>query len=147
MSSKNTILLTGGTGKISRCLAPYLSSAGHHITMASRSGTCPLLPNCQGIAFNWLDSSTYSNLDLPSISTILLIAPPIIDPFPPMKDFIDLSILQGVRRLVLISGSLLDVGDGPMMARVSKYITTLGVEYAILRPSWFMGMLLVFMLL
>lgn len=57
-----------------------------------------------------------------------------------MKEFIDLSILKGVKRLVLISGSLVDVGDGPMMARVSKYITSLGVEYAVLRPSWFMGM-------
>jgi len=63
-----------------------------------------------------------------------------------MKELIDLSILQGVKRLVLISGSLVDVGDGPMMARVSKYISSLGVEYAVLRPSWFMGMFFVFVL-
>jgi festuclavine dehydrogenase len=37
---------------------------------------------------------------------------------------------------------VLDAGDGPMMGKVSKYISSLGVEWAILRPTWFMGMLL-----
>lgn len=32
----------------------------------------------------------------------------------------------------------MDVADGPMMSEVSRYITGLGVEYAILRPTWFM---------
>jgi uncharacterized protein YbjT (DUF2867 family) len=34
---------------------------------------------------------------------------------------------------------VLDVGDGPMMGQVSKYISSLGVEWAVLRPTWFMG--------
>lgn len=62
-----------------------------------------------------------------------------MDCFPPMKTFIDLAMQKGVKRFVLLSASLLDVGDGPMMGKVSKYVTSLNVEYAILRPTWFMG--------
>ncbi len=29
-----------------------------------------------------------------------------------------------------------------MMGKVSKYISSLGVEWAVLRPTWFMGLLL-----
>jgi festuclavine dehydrogenase len=57
-----------------------------------------------------------------------------------MKAFINLATKKGVRRFVLLSASLLDVGDGPIMAQVSQYIASLGVEWAVLRPSWVMGM-------
>ncbi len=55
-----------------------------------------------------------------------------------MKQFIDLAIQKGVKRFVLLSASVADLGDGPSMAKVSKYITERGVEYAILKPTWFM---------
>jgi festuclavine dehydrogenase len=140
MSANYTVLLTGGTGKISSHLAKLLSATGHRTIIASRSGNCPSLPNCIGIKFNWLDYSTYANVDFSSLSSIFLIAPPIRDPFSSMKAFIDLGVKKGVKRMVMISGSLLDVGDGPMMARVSKYVAELNIEWAVLRPSWFMGM-------
>ena len=57
---------------------------------------------------------------------------------PVSKAFIDLAISKGVPRIVLLSSSVWDVGDGPMTAAVSQYIISLGVEYAILRPTWFM---------
>jgi festuclavine dehydrogenase len=40
---------------------------------------------------------------------------------------------------VLLSASLMNVGDGPMVSKVSKYISFLNIDYAILRPTWFMG--------
>lgn len=55
-----------------------------------------------------------------------------------MKSFIDLSLTHHVKRVVLLSASLIDVGDGPNFSEVSGYVTRLGVEYAILRPTWFM---------
>jgi len=39
---------------------------------------------------------------------------------------------------VLLSASLLDVGDGPIMSQVSKYISSICIEWAVLRPTWFM---------
>jgi festuclavine dehydrogenase len=143
MSSKSSILLTGGTGKVSRRIIPLLSSNGNTILVASRSGKCPSLPNAAGVKFDWFDSTTYaSSFSKSEINAIFLVAPPIIDCFPPMKALMDLAVEKGVQRFVLLSGSVLDVGDGPMMGKVSKHISSLGVEWAILRPTWFMGMLL-----
>lgn len=51
----------------------------------------------------------------------------------------DLAVEKGVERFVLLSASILEVGDGPMMSRVSGYVAGLGVEWAALRPTWFMG--------
>lgn len=139
MSSKGSILLTGGTGKISSRITPLLASNGDTVLVASRSGKCPSLPNTIGVKFDWFDPATYTNpFSHSQVNTIFLIAPPIMDCLPPMKGFIDLAVQKGVKRLVLLSGSLLEVGDGPMMAQVSKYISLLGVEWTVLRPSWFM---------
>jgi festuclavine dehydrogenase len=140
MSSKGNILLTGGTGKISSRIAPLLSSNGNHVLVASRSGNCPSLPNTTGVKFDWLDSTTYPALFSHSqMKAIFLVALPIMDCFPPMKVFIDLAVERGVRRFVLLSASLLDVGDGPIMSQVSKYMTLIGIEWTVLRPTWFMG--------
>jgi festuclavine dehydrogenase len=138
-STKGTILLTGGTGKISYRLAPLLSTHGYITLVASRSGTTPSVPQCKGVKFDWLDSSTFNELfEYGPILAIFLIAPPIMDCLPPMKEFIDLAVRQGTKRFVLLSASLIEAGDGPMMGQVAKYIISLEMEYAILRPTWFM---------
>lgn len=141
MSSKGSILLTGGTGKISSRITPLLASNGNTVLVASRSGKYPSFASTSGVKFDWFDSTTYTNpFSHSQISAIFLVAPPIMDCLPPMKAFIDLAVEKGVKRFVLLSASLLDVGDGPMMGQVSKYLSGLGVEWAVLRPTWFMGM-------
>lgn len=142
MSSERTkgiILLTGGTGKIASRIAPLLSAHGDTTLVASRAGTTLPIAHCQGIKFDWLNAATYETLfEHGPISAIFLVAPPITDCFPPMKEFIDLAVLKRTERFVFLSGSVTDSGDGPMMGRVSKYITNMGVDYAILQPTWFM---------
>lgn len=143
MSSKptGTILLTGGTGKISSRISSLLSANGNDVLLASRSGTSPALPRCKGIKFDWLDASTYNNpFDNASISAVFLVAPPVMDCVPPMTAFIDLAVKNGVKRFVLLSASVLEAADGPMMSRVCDYIKALKVDYAILQPTWFVGM-------
>jgi hypothetical protein len=140
MSSTNeTILLLGGTGKVSSRITPLLSSAGYTTLIASRSGTSPSLPNVTGVKFDWDDASTYSKPFTTPISAIFLIGPPSLDMFTPMKRFIDLAREKSVKRFVLLSASVMEVGDGPAMAEVSKYMSEIGVEWAVLRPTWFMG--------
>lgn len=142
MSSKPTtgsFLLTGGTGKISSRIAPLLSANGNHIFLASRSGTSPNLPHCKGVKFDWLDANTYNTpFENASITAAFLVAPPILDCVSVMKEFIDLAVKKGVKRFVLLSASVQEEGDGPIMAQVSDYVKNLGVEYAILKPTWFM---------
>ena len=139
-SPKGTILLLGGTGKVSRRITPLLSHAGYTTLLASRSGTSPPLPAVSGVKFDWNDATTYSApFSTPGISAIFLIGPPSLDMYNPMKTFIDLALSKGVKRLVFLSASLMEVGDGPAMGEVSGYVSGLGVEWTVLRPTWFMG--------
>jgi len=137
MASK-TILLLGGTGKVAKRMAPLLSSSGYAALVASRSGDTPALENCQGVKFDWFDQSTWTPMFAKPISAIFLVSPPVYDSLAIMKGFIDLAVSHHVKRFVLLSASVMEVADGPMTAQVSKYLVGLGVEYAILRPTWFM---------
>jgi festuclavine dehydrogenase len=139
-SAKSAVLLLGGTGKISSRIAPLLSQNGHTILLASRSGTCKTtLPHVRGVHFDWFDESTWSSLFTShSINSVFLVAPPIMDCVSLMKSFIDLCLHHQIKRLVLLSASVADVADGPAMGQMADYVKGLGVEYAILRPTWFM---------
>lgn len=139
--SGDAILLIGGTGKIASRIAPLLSSNGNNILIASRSGASPQLPNCQGVKFDWFDSTTFTSpFESASISAAFLIHPTTLYPLSIMKPFIDLAISNGVRRFVLLGSSIIDVGQEVLMGKVSEYIISQNVDYAVLRPSWFMGM-------
>ncbi|PQE26091.1 Ergot alkaloid biosynthesis protein [Rutstroemia sp. NJR-2017a BBW] len=143
---KSAILLLGGTGKVSRRIAPLLCSADSTATvlLASRSGSVPQscvgLPNSIGIHFDWLDPATYSNpfQTTYSISALFFIAPPVYDALPPAKSFLDLARAHHVPRVVFLSGSVLHAGDGPVLAQIATYIKEMGCEYTVLRASWFM---------
>jgi festuclavine dehydrogenase len=133
-----TILLIGGTGKSATPLANLLLHANHPVVLTTRSGNVPT--PFKGVQFDWLDSSTY-NIPFESygdIDRIYLIAPPVVDMFPPMKSLIDLAVEKGVKRFVLMSAGMLELG-GPAMGKVHQYLSTLDVEYCAVRPSWFFG--------
>ncbi|KAJ7033143.1 hypothetical protein C8F04DRAFT_1261236 [Mycena alexandri] len=131
-----TILLTGGTGKSATPLATLLLEAKQSVVLANRSGRVP--EPFKGVRFDWLDPSTYA---VPfdshrNIDRVYLVAPGITDMFPPMKAFIDVAVQKGVKRFVLMSAGVLEMG-GPAMGQVHQYLNTLSVEYCALRPSWF----------
>ncbi|KAJ7728781.1 hypothetical protein B0H16DRAFT_240299 [Mycena metata] len=131
-----TILLTGGTGKSATPLATLLLEAKQSVVLANRSGRVP--EPFEGVRFDWLDPSTYT---IPfdshgDIDRIYLVAPGILNMFPPMKAFIDVAVQKGVKRFVLMSAGVLEMG-GPAMGQVHQYLNTLNVEYSALRPSWF----------
>ncbi|KAF8171018.1 hypothetical protein K438DRAFT_1909238 [Mycena galopus ATCC 62051] len=136
-----TILLTGGTGKSATPLAKLLLNANIPLILATRSGSVPA--PFRGVQFDWLDASTYQipfDADK-SIDRIYLVPPPILDMFPPMKAFIDFAIIKGVKRFVLMSAALLEMGD-MAMGKVHEYLRDRNVEYCALRPSWFFNNLL-----
>ena len=97
--------------------------------------------------FDWLDSSTFENpfqnkfLDGESISAVYLISPAVPDPVPSMTAFIDLAVEKhGVKRFVLLSGSTAEKG-GAHVGKVWQHLVDIGVEYCVLRATWFMGAL------
>lgn len=137
MSSTDTILLLGGTGHVAGRLAPLLQRHGYSVIQASRSGRSA--SGCTGRKFDWLNHDTFSELfENVTVGAVFLVAPPILDMLPPMKIFIALAREKGVRRFVLLSASSLEAG-GPAMGQVHQYLLDLKVDYAVLRPSWFMG--------
>lgn len=126
-----TILLLGGTGRTSTRIARLLDQANIAYILASRSS--------KDCTFDWLDESTYSNpfSTNAGITSVYLIVPAVQDVFTPMKKFIDIAKHHGVTRFVLLSSSAIDAG-GPAHGKVHEYLAGLGVEYAVLRPTWFM---------
>ncbi len=113
---KGTILVTGGTGKVSSRLVPLLSANGNSVIVASRSGSSPQLVGTSGVKFDWFDPESYTSLlsDL-DIDAIFIVVPPVMDCLPPVKPFLDLAVRAGVTRFVLLGASLLETGDGPMV--------------------------------
>lgn len=137
------ILLTGGTGKTSSRTARILQAAGKQVILASRnpSSSAPT-PTSQSVKFDWTDPSTYENAFTTSfgkIESAYLLSPArTVEVFPVMKAFIDFLVEKGVRRLVFMSASTVEAG-GPAVGKVHEYIVGLGVDYAVVRPSWFFG--------
>ncbi|KAL9108021.1 MAG: hypothetical protein Q9227_007126 [Pyrenula ochraceoflavens] len=138
-----TILITGSLGKVSSRIAPLLHASGHPFLIASRSGKAPPSSPYHFVQFDWLDESTFSvpfsspEAQQSPITTVYLLAPPVLDPVPHMKRFIDFAKSQGVRRFVQQSASSLPEG-GPLYGQVHAYLKGLGVEWTVLRPTWFM---------
>ncbi|KAM3077553.1 hypothetical protein ACMFMG_006890 [Clarireedia jacksonii] len=137
---ESTVLLLGGTGKVASRTAALLHASSYPSLLAHRSGA-PLssLADVPACKFDWTDASTYSNpfQQVQDIQAVFLVAPPIVDMFPPMKGFIDLAVERGVKRFVLLSASSLPAG-GPAMGMVHEHLSSLKLDYAVLRPTWFM---------
>ena len=132
-----TILVTGGTGKTGLLLSRLLKEANHSVLITSRSGTAP--SPYKAVKFDWFDSETFENpfkADS-SIDRVYLIAPAVVDQLTIVKPFIDLAISKGVKRFVLLSASQVDIGSPPM-GKIHEYLLDVKVDYAVLRPTWFM---------
>lgn len=143
-----TILITGSSGKTASPLADALHATSHEFIIASRTGTAP--NSYPAVRFDWLDESTYENPFMaaearqsPITGMYIVPVPGHIDALTPVKPFIDLAKARGVKRFVLLSSSLIESG-GPHTGKIHAYLQQLGVEWAVLKPTWFMGMFLVF---
>jgi festuclavine dehydrogenase len=135
-----TILLTGGTGKTSLRLASLFDSASIPILLTSRRG--PLASSTHPtVQFDWNIPSTWSNpfSTASDISAVYLLSGELSNPAPILNAFIDFAIEKGVRRFVLCSGSSCEYG-GPFHGKIWQKLDEAKVEWAVLRPSWFMGM-------
>ena len=139
------ILLTGGTGKTALRVARLLQDANISFLLASRRGATAAPEGMPAVKFDWLDSSTfdqpfnYDFKDQETVSSVYLISPEIAEPAPPMNEFIDLAVRKHqVKRFVLLAGNSIEK-DGYHVGKVWQHLVDLGVEYCIIRATWFMG--------
>ncbi|GGH49522.1 ergot alkaloid biosynthesis protein [Frigidibacter albus] len=124
------ILVTGGTGKTGRRVAGLLGAAGIDARIGTRTPDSP-----QDRRFDWADLSTAAAFD--GCDAAYLVAPTDrTDHLAVMRPMLEAAQARGVRRFVLLSSSLLEPG-GPMMGEVHGWLANT-VEWAVLRPSWFM---------
>jgi festuclavine dehydrogenase len=147
LSSRGFILVLGGTGKVGKRIANQLASAAVPTLVASPSGKAPPNDWLTGVKFDWFDQSTWQNpwkaAGEHGIRAIYLIAPPILDSAPAMIQFVDSAMAKGTRRFVLQSCTPIEAGDEWGMGQLHAYVRRLGNEgradWAVLRPTWFMG--------
>ncbi|KAH8766839.1 hypothetical protein F5883DRAFT_79099 [Diaporthe sp. PMI_573] len=147
-SSKGTVLITGGTGKVGSCIAKLCQTSSTSYLVASRSASSATAATVHPmVKFDWLDRTTWPNPFItatqPSpIAAVYLISPPVPEASSIMNDFIDLARKEyGVERFVLQSATSVEAG-GPFFGGTAKYLQELGarggVGFGIMRPTWFM---------
>ncbi|KAJ7097628.1 hypothetical protein C8R44DRAFT_643202 [Mycena epipterygia] len=123
-----SILVTGSTGKTGRCIVNLLRNCSV-ITVSRQLGS--------SARFDWEDRATYilPFEAAPDIVSVDLIIPAHIPP-QYVYEFIDLAISKGVKRFVLMSGSL-DIPGDPIQGPIRAHLQDSGVPFCILRPSRF----------
>ena len=118
-------LIVGGTGKSGRRVAQRLTALGVGVRIGSRSGTPP---------FDWGDPSTWA----PALENV---AAAYVTYFPDLavpgaveavREFSELAVESGVRRLVLLSGR----GEEEAQ-KGEQAVQDSGADWTIVRASWF----------
>ncbi|EYE93989.1 NAD(P)-binding protein [Aspergillus ruber CBS 135680] len=139
-----TILLIGGTGKTAVRLARFLQNNNHQFLLASRRGQSAAPAGMPAVRFDWMDKASwkeafkYRSAAGEDVRAIYLMEPLVAEPWKPMNEFIDYARQeQGVGRFVLVAGTSSQPGK-PGMGMVWQHFMDTGVDYAVLRPSWFM---------
>ena len=134
-----TYLLIGGTGKTAMRAAALLAGAKKPFVLASRRGPDATPNGYSAIRFDWTDESTWTRaFDHGPLQAVYMMEPQVDKPWLPMMKFVDLAKQKGVPRFILCAGTSTALGkDG--MGRVWEHFVSSSVDYAVLRPSWFMG--------
>jgi uncharacterized protein YbjT (DUF2867 family) len=126
-----SILILGGTGKTGRRIAAHLRAAGRPVRTASRSGG--------DVAFDLADPKTWSSA-LDGVTAAYLIEPDLqaaaMDPQGRVPDFVSQAVAAGVGRFVLLSAGGADTEHHPLRP-AEQAVRGSGVEWTVLRPTWF----------
>jgi len=124
--SSGITLVLGGTGKTGRRVAGRLQGMHVPTRIGSRSGDP---------AFDWDDQRTWTAA-LEGVSVVYITyVPDLAVPGAPdaIRAFVDTAVFAGVRRLVLLSGR----GEEEAQA-CERIVQASGIEWTIVRASWFM---------
>jgi uncharacterized protein YbjT (DUF2867 family) len=124
MSARTTLVL-GGTGKTGRRVAERLRSRGWPVRIGSRFAEVP---------FDWNQPTTWNDALANVSQAYVSYYPDVAVPGTAnvIRSFTEVAISRGVRRIVLLSGR----GE-PEAERCEQVVQASGVEWAIVRASWF----------
>ena len=137
-----------GVGKTSIRIAKACQDAKVPFLLTSRRGEAGAPSGMHAAKFDYTDASTYDapfqhgTLGGQKISAVYFAAAASQDPVPVMNAFIDHAHEKhGVNRFVLCAGTSIKQG-GTYLGQVWQHMVDIGVEWCVLRPSWFNGLLL-----
>ena len=139
MNEHPFILVTGASGNTGSALVTSLLAQGARVRAASRSTQTGTQDDdlMTSVRFDWFDPATYHQT-LQGIERMYLVPPPgVLDPVPVMMPFLTEARKAGVRRVVLLSASVIQRGDTGL-GQIHDALPDLFPEWAVLRPSWFM---------
>ena len=130
------ILITGGTGTTGGRIAKRLiASDTGNVRIASRRE--PRIAGAEHVYFDWNDETTYREA-LKNVNKLYLVAPVgVYDPSGVVLPFIELALAAGVRRIVMLSASIV-ADDGPVFGKLHQAVKEHAPEWAVLKPSYFM---------
>ncbi|MGI9236396.1 MAG: NAD(P)H-binding protein [Woeseiaceae bacterium] len=124
--AKQITLVLGGTGKTGRRVAERLKARGIDTRIASRSAKP---------SFDWNDPGTWDAVLEDVTAAYITYAPDLAIPGATnsIRAFVEKAVAEGVERLVLLSGR----GEEEAQA-CERIVQTAGVEWTVVRSSWFM---------
>lgn len=129
---RDTILVTGGTGKTGRRIVQQLEARGIPVKASSRTANAS-----NRVRFDWYDTTSFAAA-LEDVRSVYLVAPAdTAESLGAMRPFLEQAVTAGVKRFVLLSSSSLEQG-GALMGQVHEWLAQQSVPYTVLRPSWFM---------
>ncbi|TEB27519.1 ergot alkaloid A [Coprinellus micaceus] len=135
-------LILGGGSRVGLRLAELLREAGKPVIFGSRSGA-RIPAGSPSVKFDWDDPATFDAAFAlgQNIEYVYLLGPSRSpDPLIKVKPFIDLAVSKGVKRFIVLSAGGLFTEKGPDsrgMGKVHTYLDDQGLDYVVLRPTWF----------
>ncbi|WP_256106644.1 NAD(P)H-binding protein [Streptomyces sp. ODS05-4] len=121
------ILVLGGTGKTGRRVADELRRRGFRPVVASRRSQ---------VRFDWGDRSSWGPA-LDGVDAVYVVDSEGPDAAAEVAGFAALAAESGVRRLVLLSARVWDELPGEDNLATERAVRESGLEWTILRPTWF----------
>lgn len=124
-TSRQTVLVLGGTGKTGRRIAERLTAAGRPVRIGSRTGE----PR-----FDWEDRATWEPALRGTGAAYLAYYPDVADPgaAATLRAFAEQAVRGGTRRLVLLSARGVDA-----TLPAERAVAVDGAEWTVIRASWF----------
>ncbi len=135
----DTILVTGASGRLGKAVVETLVDSGINVRAATRHTTKIKWTDwVQPVVFDFEDRGLY-RAALDGVSGVFLIAPP-LDFQAPAKviPFIDTAQEKGIRHVVFNSALKADSYEDNPLRLIERHLMKSGLNYAILRPNFFM---------
>ncbi len=132
ISTNDTVLVLGATGKTGRRLAEQLRAAGAPVRTAARKGA--------DVRFDWDDAGTH-DAALAGVRAVYLVPPALrLDHAPTVAAFLDRAEAAGVQHVTVLSARGVDLAppEAAMRAVELDVQARTALTSSILRPSWFM---------